>query len=293
MAIKKNSSIGENIFDVTIHAVLVILGVVWLYPLVYVLFASFSDPGQFIMFQGILTHPLGFSLVGYQVVFKNPNIYIGYFNTMFYMVVGTALNVIMTAFGAYALSRKDFLLRTPITKMLVFTMYFSGGLIPNFLLIRMLGMYDTRAAIIIPGAIAAYNLIVMRTSFAALGNELVESAKIDGANDFTILFRIVFPLAKATIAVVLMWYAVGHYNAWLNAMIYLQDRSKFPLQLFMREILISNSTSGNVVPDSSYDQVDAIIKYCTILVGTIPILCVFPFLQRYFVKGVMLGSLKG
>jgi putative aldouronate transport system permease protein len=194
--------------------------------------------------------------------------------------------------GAYALSRSNYMFKRTITIGIVFTMYFSGGLIPNFLLVRAIGIYDTRWALVLPGAIATWNLIVMKTSFQHIPASLEESAKIDGANDFVILFRIFLPVAKATLAVMTLFYAVGHWNAWFNAMIYLQNRGKYPLSLFLREILIANSTSGNVNPDADIFFLDEVIKYATIIVSTLPILAAYPFAQRYFMTGVMLGSLK-
>ncbi|MCS7462829.1 carbohydrate ABC transporter permease [Paenibacillus doosanensis] len=291
-------TIGETIFDSFNHILLVLFGLVSLYPLLYVLFASFSEPAELAKHTGILLKPLGFSVVGYEIVFNNPNIIIGYMNTIIYVVVGTCLNVLLTAIGAYVLSRKNLMLKKPMMIMIVFTMYFGGGLIPHFLLVKNLGMYDSRLALIIPGIIATWNLIVMRTAFNAIPDSLEESAKIDGANDFVILFRIILPVTKATLAVMVLFYAVGHWNSWFNAMIYLRDRGLFPLQLLLREILIANSAGGNLLEGASVSDDDQalvylVIKYCTIIVATVPILFIYPFCQKYFMKGVMLGSLKG
>ncbi|TVY11101.1 carbohydrate ABC transporter permease [Paenibacillus cremeus] len=291
-------SFGEIIFDSLNSIILIVFGLVCLYPLLYVLFASFSDPAQIAKHTGVLFKPLGFSFVGYEIVFNNPNIAIGYMNTIIYVVVGTTLNVLLTAVGAYVLSRKTLLLKKPMMIMIVFTMYFGGGLIPNFLLVKNLGMYDTRLALIIPGIIATWNLIVMKTAFSAVPDSLEESARIDGANDFTILFRIILPVTKATIAVMVLFYAVGHWNAWFGAMVYLRDRHLFPLQLLLREILIANSAGGNLLESATVSEDDKalvylVIKYCTIIVATVPILTIYPFCQKYFMKGVMLGSIKG
>jgi putative aldouronate transport system permease protein len=186
----------------------------------------------------------------------------------------------------------------PLMIMIVITMYFSGGLIPEFLLIKNLGMYNTRLALIIPTMIATWNLIVMTTSFRNVPDSLEESAKIDGANDFVILFRIILPVTKATIAVMILFFAVGQWNSWFNAMIYLRDRDLFPLQLLLREILIANSVGGNVLEGATISDDDkalvyVVIQYCTIIVATVPILFIYPFCQKYFMKGVMLGSIKG
>ncbi|MBD2869011.1 carbohydrate ABC transporter permease [Paenibacillus arenilitoris] len=295
---KRKFSLGEAAFDTANHVFLLLFGLVCLYPMLHVLFASLSAPSRLAQHSGILWGPQGFSLVGYEVVLQNPNILTGYLNTLFYVVVGTVLNVLMTAMGAYVLSRKNLMLKKPMVIMVVFTMYFGGGLIPNFLLIKELGLYDTRLALIVPGLIATWNLIVMRTGFMAVPDGLEESAKIDGANDFTILFRIILPVTKATVAVIVLFYAVGHWNAWFNAMIYLRDRELYPLQLLLREILIANSTGGNTIESVSLMEGDqalvyVVIKYCTIIVATVPILFIYPFCQKYFMKGVMLGSMKG
>lgn len=283
---------NERIFDVANYLVMGVIAILCLYPMLHVFFASISDPMQLMNHSGILLWPKGFSLKGYEIVLQNPNIASGYFNTAIYLFVGTAINILLSTMGAYALSRSSYYLKKPITMAIVFTMYFSGGLIPNFLLIKSLGLYNSRWALLLPGAIATWNLIVMKTSFQNVPKSLEESARIDGANDFTILFRIFVPVTKSTLAVMLLFYAVGHWNSWFNAMIYLQDRSKYPLQLFLREILISNSISGNVNPDADIFFLDEVIKYATIIVSTVPILCAYPFAQKYFMTGVMLGSLK-
>jgi putative aldouronate transport system permease protein len=246
-----------------------------------------------------LVAPLGFSLKGYELVFKNKDVINGFLNTIFYVVVGTSINLLLTSMSAYVLSRKDLLWGKFIMFMVTFTMFFSGGLIPLFLQVDRLGLYNTRWAIILPGAISVWNLILMRTSFLGIPDSLEESARMDGANDFTVLFRIILPVSKATLAVIALFYAVGQWNSWFNAMIFLRDRSKYPLQLILREILINNDTremmsgaKGNAqfVRDDAYKS---LIQYCTIVVATIPILFVYPFLQKYFVKGVMIGSIKG
>ncbi len=280
---------GLNIF------ILSVLTLVFLYPMWHCLMASFSDPVSLIGYKGALFTPLGFSLAGYETVFKNANFLVGYENTAFYVIVGTALNMVLTILGAYCLSRKGMLLRTPITLLIIFTMYIDFGLIPAFLNVRELGLYNSRWAILLPEAIITYNLIVMRTAFAAVPQSLEESAKIDGANDFVILWKIVLPVCKATLAVVVLFYAVGHWNSWFSAAIYLRDRDKYPLQLFLREILIANSTMTAAGEASSVDGVlfmDELLKYCSIIISTVPILCIYPFVQKYFVTGVMLGSVK-
>jgi putative aldouronate transport system permease protein len=289
-------TLGEKVFDTINYSLLFVFGLICVYPMLYVIFASFSDPILLMNHDGGLIKPLGFSLEGYKVVFNNPNIISGYGNTIFYVVVGTTVNLFLTSMGAYVLSRKNLLWKKPLMLMIVFTMYFGGGLIPNYMLVRALGLYNTRWALIIPGAIGTWNLVVMKTAFSAIPDSLEESARIDGANDFVILFRIILPVVKATIAVMMLFYAVGHWNAWFGAMIYLRNRSLYPLQLFLREILIYSSSGGNTAAEASYDDtrafIELLIKYCTIVVSTVPILFIYPFAQKYFVKGAMLGSLK-
>lgn len=289
--IEKNTA-GDRVFITINYIVLGIIALLCLYPMVHVLMGSFSDPVRLMRHTGPLIWPLDFSIEGYKVVLQNPNIWIGYRNTLVYMVLGTAINILMTTLGAYALSRRGYMFKRTFTIAIVFTMYFSGGIIPNFLLVRNLGIYNSLFAMVLPNAITTWNLIVMKTSFQNIPASLEESAKIDGANDFTILFRIFVPVAKATMAVMLLFYAVGHWNSWFNAMIYLRDRSKYPLQLFLREILIASSASGNTSVDADMLFMEQLVKYCTVIVSTLPILCVYPFLQRYFMAGVMLGSLK-
>ena len=226
------------------------------------------------------------------MVLQNPNIPQSYLNTILYVIAGTAINMFLTTLGAYALSRKGFMFKRTLTLLIVFTMYFNAGLIPNFLLVKGLGMYDSVWALLLPGAVSTWNLIVMKTSFASVPISLEESARLDGANDFVTLWKIFLPLSKATVAVMILFYAVGHWSSWFNAMVYLQDREKFPLQLIMREILISNSTSGNSMADTDVMFLQEVVKYATIVVSTVPILFIYPFAQKYFMKGVMMGSVK-
>lgn len=296
MAIKRSN--GEKAFDILNVLIMILLMIVCMYPLLYVLFASMSDPYKLMQHRGLLMKPLGFTLNGYLLVFKNPNITIGFLNTFFYVVIGTSINLFVTSMSAYVLSRKNLLFGKPLMLMVTVTMFFSGGLIPFYLQVQRLGLVDSRLAIILPSAISVWNLIVMRTAFQSIPESLIESSKIDGANDFTILFRIIIPVSKATLAVIALFCAVGQWNSWFNAMIFLRDRSKYPLQLILREILISNDTREMMnLPKGSAQFIKAdayktLIKYSTIIVSTLPILCVYPFLQKYFVKGVMIGSVK-
>ena len=287
----ENRSPGDRIFIGTVYIITGLMALMCLYPMLHVLFASISDPIRLMQHTGVILKPLGFSLEGYKIVLKNPNIPVSYLNTIIYVVVGTSINILMTTLGAYALSRKGYMFKKTITLLIVFTMYFNGGLIPNFLLVKALGMYNTIWALVVPGAISTWNLIVMKTCFQAIPVSLEESARLDGANDFVILLKVFLPLSKATMAVMLLFYAVTQWSSWFNAMIYLSDRKKFPLKLIMREILIANSTSGNTM-DSDVMFLEEVVKYATIIVSTVPVLCIYPFVQKYFMTGVMMGSVK-
>ena len=291
----EKKTIGSRLFDGVNILLLLLLTLLFLYPMWYVLMGSFSDPFTLFTNNEILLIPKGFSLKGYEQVFKNPNIFIGYRNTLMYVAFGTVANVLVTALGAYVLSRPDLMLRKVFTVMVVFTMYFSGGLIPTFLVVKGVGLYNSPLAIVLPTLVGTWNMIVMRTSFKAIPASLVESAKLDGANDLTILFRIILPCAKATVAVIVLYYAVGYWNSWFNAMIYLKDKSLYPLQLFLREILLANTSNGATASgfeESDMLYLEDVMRYATIIVSTLPILCVYPFCQKYFMKGVMLGSVK-
>jgi putative aldouronate transport system permease protein len=247
--------------------------------------------------QGILLKPLGFSFAAYEMVFKNPMIARGYMNTIMIVFLGVTLNMLFTAVAAYFVSRKNVMWSKTVMIMIIITMYFNGGLIPNYFNIKQLGLYDSLWSLILPGIISTFNLIIMRTAFLAVPDSLEESARLDGANHFIILFKIILPLTMPTVAVLILYYAVGHWNGWFNAMIYLRSRTKFPLQLVLREILIQNDSSS-MTAGMSGDTGDKLaisetIRYATIIVATLPILCVYPFLQKYFVKGVMVGAVKG
>lgn len=288
-------SVGEKVFEVFNILFMIFMLLITAYPFLHVLFASLSESNQLMMHRGALLHPLGFNLNAYKLVFKNPNIYTGYRVTLIVLVAGTTINILMTSIGAFLLSRRRFPLKNFLMVMVMITMYVSGGMIPRYLLIyNDLHMGNSLWALILPNAVSVWNLIVMRTNFQQLPVSLEESAKIDGANDMVVLFRIVLPLSKAIIAVMILFYGVAHWNAWFDAMIFMRDREKYPLQLIMREILILNSTDSMMqnVNEDRYGVSES-IKYATIIVSTVPILLVYPFIQKYFVKGIMIGALKG
>lgn len=289
------ASKGEKIFNIFNIILMMLLVIVTLYPMLHIIFASFSDSNELLAHRGLLLKPIGFNVAAYGMVFKNPMIVKGYLNTLFIVVVGVSLNIFMTSLGAYVLSRKNFLWKNVIMFLIVFTMFFSGGLVPFYFTVKNLHIDNTYWSLILPVAINTFNFIIMRTSFMAIPDSLEESAKLDGASHFTILFKIILPLSLPIVAVMVLYYAVGHWNAWFNAMIFIQDRDLYPLQLILREILIQNDTASMAEGVAALDQeaIGESIKYAVIVVATLPILCVYPFLQKYFVKGALVGAVKG
>ncbi|MGE7624961.1 carbohydrate ABC transporter permease [Viridibacillus sp. NPDC096237] len=286
----------DRAFNVINFVFLAIVALLVIYPLVFVLSASLSNP-QYILSGELWLWPKEFTLDAYEKVFKNEDIINGFVNTLKYTVFGTILNIIMTILAAYPLSRRDLKGRGFIMAFIVFTMFFSGGLIPTYLLIRDLGMLNTFWVMIIPNAVAVWNIIIMRTFFQSIPHELEESAMIDGAGNFKILWSIVLPLSFPVIAVMVLFYSVGHWNSYFQALIYLQDQDKFPLQLILRQILIQGETDDMIKATSESFLAQQLsvegLKYAVLIVANLPMLMLYPFLQRYFVKGVMIGSLKG
>ena len=295
MKIKESKSrIAFEIFNTVFMFFMVIIT---LYPLLYVLFASFSDSAALTRLGGgILLRPLNFTTDAYVKAFKNPSIVSGYMNTLFILVFGVIISLALSSVGAYFLSRKDVFFLKPITILIMFTMWFSGGLIPFYLVVKEANLTGSLWSLIIPTAINTYNMIILRTAFASVPTSLEESAFIDGAGHFTILFKIMIPLSKASLAVIALYYGVGYWNGWFNASIFLQGSAeKWPLQLVLRQILIANDTASMTqgVADGDKEMIGESIKYAVIVIATLPILCVYPFIQKYFVKGVMIGAVKG
>lgn len=288
-------SASSRIFDVFNVLLMIAVVICTFYPMIHIVMASFSDGNLLLAHRGILLKPLDFTLGGYKMVFKDPMILRGYANTIFVVVAGTLISVLLTATGAYFLSRKNVMLQMPVMLYVMFTMFFSGGMIPFYFTVKDLGLYNSIWSLILPTAINTFNLIIMRTGFSAIPDSLEESAKLDGAGHLTILFKIVIPLAMPTIAVIILYYAVSYWNSWFNAMMFIQDRVKYPLQLVLRGVLMSNDTSAMTGGVTAVDKesVGESVKYGVIVVATIPILVVYPFLQKYFVKGVMIGAVKG
>ena len=295
---KIKASPSRTAFIIFNYCFLTLLGLAFIVPVWHVVMASFSDAATLTSHTGIVWWPLGeMTLGGYRIVLSSPSILSGYANTAFYVIVGTVISMVLSIMGAYALSRKSMRYRNVFMLFISFTMLFNGGMIPTYMVVKnVVHLYDTRWAVIIPTAISVFNLIILRTGFQQVPESLIESAKLDGAKEWTIMFRIIVPLSKATIAVIILYYAVGLWNSWFPAMIYLKGRDKYPLQLILREILLLNDTGVMTTSADAIKNVQLernLVKYCTIIVSTLPIMCFYPFIQKYFTKGVMIGAVKG
>ena len=287
---------GYKVFSLFNILLMLIIIIVTAYPVYYVVIASFSDPASLSIHTGLLAAPLKpFTTSAYKLVFQNQQILKGFANTLYVMVFGLSLNLILTALGAYFLTIKGPMLKTPITFMIIFTMYFSGGMIPSYLNVKDLNLLNNLWSLILPSAITTTNLIIMKSSFQAIPESLSESARLDGASYLQILIKIMIPLSKATMAVMVLYYGVSRWNSWFSAAIYLNDSDLFPLQLVMRNILnMANQMAGSTGASADeMAQLVELIKYALIVVTTAPILVLYPFLQKYFVKGVMIGAVKG
>ena len=294
----ESKSVGKTVFSAGNAILLTVISVVCILPIIHVIMSSFSDPEALALSKGLVLWPKKFSLIGYREVLKSYTVWNGYWHTLLYVSVQTLLGVFFTSIGAYVLSRKNLKLKNPIMLLITFTMMFNGGLIPNYVLMNNLHMLDTIWSVIIPGCITPMNLIIMRTFFLSIPDSLEESAKLDGAGAWTILFRIYYPLAKASIAVIALFLIVAQWNSYFIAMIYLQDRSLWPLQLVLKDLITSQQGAAMLaVGDSASSAatllLTRVVKYAVIVVGTLPIFCIYPFVQKYFVKGVMIGSIKG
>lgn len=293
MVVKK--SIWEKLFDIGNILFMLLLMIISLYPFYYILVASFSEPELLMQHRGFLLKPVGFSIVGYEAVINNADIYIGYKNTIIYVVATVVLSVVVSSMFAYGLSLKRLKYTKYLMIMLTITMFFGGGMIPTYLVVKACGLLNTGWSVILPGLVSAYNVIVLKTAFMGIPDSLSEAATIDGAGDFHIYARIVMPLSGATIAVIVLFVAVATWNSWFNAMIYIKDRDLFPLQLFLREILV-NADSNKMLEGTDSGEVAVsrkVIEHATVIVATVPVLCIYPFIQKYFVNGVMIGAVKG
>jgi len=289
-------SFNDRVFNIINLTIIIIFLLVVLYPLIFVLSASISSPDA-VAAGKVVLFPIGFSLEGYFRIFREKNILIGYRNTLYYTIVGTALNILLTLPCAYALSKKELPGRNILMGIFLFTMYFSGGMIPSFLLMRSLGLINTRTILIIMGAVSVYNIIISRTFFAAIPKDLEEAAFIDGCSKTRTFVQIALPVSKALIGVMVLYYAVAHWNSYFSAMIYITNDNYKPLQLFLRRILIQDATNANMIGadelEIDTEALRQLIKYSVIIVSSIPILILYPFLQKYFEKGIMIGSIKG
>lgn len=292
---KRKRSFGDKVFDVVIVVIMLLVIIVMAYPLWYVMMASFSDSNYLAVHTGPLLYPLKFNVHAYQMAFKNPNIITGFESTILIVAAGTLSSTFFTLLAAYVMSRKPFPGKKFFMIMMVIPMYVSGGLIPSYILNNnWLHLGNNRLVLILPVLVVTYNMVILRTGLEAVPDSLEESARLDGASEIRILFQIVVPVAKASLAVVCLYYAVSYWNKWFDAAIYIRDRTKYPIQLILREILINNSTESMAGTEGG----DALaiaesIKYATIMIATVPILCVYPFVQKYFVKGAMIGAVKG
>jgi putative aldouronate transport system permease protein len=283
---------GRIAFNIVNYSILAFIAVLTLYPFLHVAASSLSSLHSVMRGEvGIIPRDISFS--AYKLVLGYPMIGTAYKNTIIYTVLGTAINLLFTVPGAYALSRKKFQARKVFSLMIVFAMLFNAGMIPNFLVVKGLGMYNTLWAMVIPGAVSMWFIIIMRTFFQNIPDSLEESAYIDGANDIQILIKIIIPLSVPSIMAIGLFYAVGHWNKFFHALIYLQDEKKWPLQILLRQLVIQSEGSEMMASEDNASTVGETVKYATIMVATIPIVMVYPFIQKYFVKGVMIGAVKG
>lgn len=303
MVTAMKESRGDKLFLISTYIYLCLALVVVLYPLIYILSASISSP-QDVNSGAMWLFPKNVTLDGYKLVFENPKIWNGYLNTIIYTAAGTLLNLAVTLPASYALSRSDFVGRQLFMAIILFTMFFSGGLVPTYLLVKNLGLINSMGALILPVAASVWNIVVARTFFqTTIPKELQEAAHIDGCTNLKLFIRIILPLSAPIVAVMALFYGVGHWNSYFPSLIYLNDEAKYPLQMVLRQILVlqemSAETTGAAINSevamamNSKAETASLIKYGVIVVSTLPIVAVYPFLQRYFVQGVMIGSVKG
>ena len=287
----------DRLFDIVTGFLLIVIVIITFYPIYFVVLASFTDP-VYVNSGAVLLFPKKTTLDGYYKVFEDSRVWIGYFNTLLYTVTGTLLGTTMTVMAGYALSRKDLLGRNIVMKMFVFTMYFSGGMIPTYIVVHSMGLVNTRFLMIVLGSFSVYNTIIVRSFMSStIPDELLEAATIDGCGNGKFFLDIVLPLSKPVISVIALYIAVAHWNAYFKAMLYLTDSNKYPLQLYLRILLFQAHAAGVETDDPIYAErmrtMAQVVKYSIIVVATAPIICMYPFIQKYFVKGVMIGSVKG
>ncbi len=288
---------GDRVFYLISGLLLTFVFIVVLYPCIFVLAASFSS-GTAVQSGKVILWPVGFNLVGYDTVFHTSNIWKGFANSIYYTVVGTLINVVVTILAAYPLSRQDLVGRDKLMLFFTFTMFFNGGIITNYILVSKLGIINTRWALLLPGAMSVYNMIIARTFLQNnIPTELLEASQLDGCSDIQYLINVVLPLSKAVLAVLVLFYGVAHWNTYFNAMLYISNRNLAPLTIFLKEILISGQIDASTVSDpelaEKVSQLAGVIKYALIVVSMLPVLIIYPFVQKYFVKGVTIGAVKG
>lgn len=292
--VKKRNQIkmskGDRAFTIVTYGIVIVIALLTLYPLWYVVAASFSNSGMLRAHSGLLLFPLGANLQAYDSILAYPKVWIGFRNTLFVLVTGLLLSLTLTTLGAYFMTRKNVLFGKLFTFLVIFAMYFNGGMVPIYLNIKSLGLYDSLWSVVLISGLSIYNMIIMRTNFETIPDSLEESALIDGANDFTILTKIILPLSSNVIAVMVLYYGIAYWNSWFYPSVFLQTASKVPLQLVLRDILIQSQTLSLT---EGTEDLEMTVKYAVIVVATVPLLCAYPFLQKYFVKGVMIGSVKG
>ena len=303
MAMVKSKAKGSRIFNFCNILFFALIMIVCILPVWHVFCASFSNASWVMNQRGLIWYIKDFTLNGYQLVFNDNSIWTGYLNTFIYVIGTTVLGMFLTVMAAYALSRKDLIWANPLMLIISFTMLFSGGIVTLYILVtQTLNMYDSRWALILPNCMSAFYLILVRTAMQNVPDSLEESAMLDGAGRFTILFQIMLPLIKATLATVILYYVIGNWNSWFNAMIYIRSEDKKPLQLILKELLVDTNSSSNANVDisvlASGESGDAVLykqlmKYCTIMVSTVPMFIFYPFIQKYFESGVMIGAIKG
>lgn len=293
----KSKSRSDMLFDIFNYVLLGIITLLVLYPLYFIIIASFSDP-DYINTGQVVLFPKGFNTLGYQKIFEDTKIWRAYGNTIFYTLVGTVINIVLTMMFAYPLSRKNFCCRKFFTFFMMFTMYFQGGLMPTYILMQNMKLYDTPWVMVLLPAINVFNVIIAKTNIQNnIPEELYEAASIDGCSHFHFFCKIIMPLSKSIVAVLILYYGVAHWNEFMNGLVYLRDEGLYPLQLVLRGILVQNQASADMMADidSMMEQQKAaeLIKYGLILVSALPVLVLYPFLQKYFAKGVMVGAVKG
>lgn len=293
-AYRKRNPVPGILFDILIRFTIVVAVIVTAYPVIYVLSMSVSSPVA-AMSMEVRLFPVGFSLKSFELILSNPEVLQGYYNTIWYTAFGTSFSVVVTILGAYPLSRKNFFGRKFFMKAIIFTMYFSGGMVPMFILVRNLGIFNTRWAVILPSLVATTNLIICRTFFEDIPESLIESAQIDGASEFLIIYKIIVPIAKPVIAVMVLFYAVDRWNSYFGALLYLRDTKLQPIQIYLVRVLTQNavdSSLGQMTNMGDRSSLGFQLRYSMIVLTMLPIMMVYPFLQKYFVKGVMIGALK-